>query len=39
MRPAEKILYGGSYHARSRIDPKLLAGIREEFRAAFESVA
>lgn len=38
IRPAEKILYGGNYRARSQIDQKLLDDIRDEYRAAFESL-
>ena len=38
IRPAQKILYGGNYRARSGIDQKLLEDIRDEYRAAFESL-
>lgn len=39
MHPAEKLLYGGGFEAKSRIDPQLLAGIREKYRPGFESLA
>lgn len=38
MRPAEKILYGGSVGAKRRIDERLLEEIKERFRPGFDSL-
>lgn len=39
MHPAEKLLYGGDFEAKSRITPQLLSEIREKYRPGFESLA